>query len=473
LYAEALGDMMVRYEEKVRELSLLRCTSDALRDCTDLDEVFRRLLSLVLDEMATLACSLYLADESGELALRARVVAGGPVELFRPGHRGSIRIAPQAGPLGQTFSTGQPIVDLAVAEGTPGWFPPDSQVLLTAPLGPATGCLGVLALHERHAEHVPADADRLLPILAGQATIAIENAALYRRLKQHSDTLEARVQERTAALEHLNAELQAAAGQRAQFFAYFSHELRTPLSSILGFSDLLLAENPGPLTDRQRRFVGNVHGSGTRLLGLINDILDLVKVEAGRLTLRMEPLPVRSAADQALAVMQPQAAAKHIDLGQAIPPDLPWVQADAGRLHQILLNLLSNAVKFTPEGGNVTVTAGWEDSGHQSFVRVAVVDTGHGIPPEEQGRLFLDFEQLTSAKGRPAGSGLGLSLTRRLVMLHGGQVGVTSVPARGSTFWFTLPATAPNLAIGPGGAGAEAPAGENAPTAPLAAGGRT
>ncbi|HSB73604.1 MAG TPA: ATP-binding protein [Candidatus Methylomirabilis sp.] len=487
LYAEALGGMTLRYEQKIQELSLLRHTSEALRDCTDLNEVIRRLLRIVQEELATPAASLYLADDSGELVLRARCWSNGRVEVLRPRDPAALRIAPKAGPLGQTFTTGEVLVNPPIPDGTPGWFPADAPVLLTAPLGPTGGCMGVLALHERRMEDVPEDASRLLPILAGQATIAIENAGLYQRLKQHTDTLEARVRERTAALEHLNAELQAAARQKSQFFAHFSHELRTPLNSILGFSEMLLAQMHGPLSETQVRHVRHVHESGGRLLRLINDILDLAKVEAGKLSLQVQPIHLSPSVEQALAVMQPQARAKHLGLEQVTPPDLPRILADPARVHQILLNLLSNAIKFTPDGGSITVRAFQREAGNghelagsgneiagsgqlaagskqeasggeqtavptQSpplppapcplpAVVIEVTDTGIGIGEEDQGRLFRDFEQV--AGGQQQGTGLGLSLTRRLVALHGGQIGLRSVPDQGSTFWFTLPVAAP------------------------------
>ena len=457
-YAKALGEMTLRYEQKIQELSLVRRTTDVLRDCTDLDEMIRRLLRIVQEEMATSATSLYLADDSGELVLRAYCQAIDRVEILRPRDPAAIRVAPTAGPLGRTFTTGEILVNPPVPDGAPGWFPAEAPVLLTAPLGPAGGCIGVLALHERRAEDVPEDVSRLLPILASQATIAIENAALYRRLKQHSDTLEARVRERTAALEHLNAELQAAARQKSQFFAHFSHELRTPLNSILGFSEMLMAQMHGPLSQTQLRHVRHVHESGERLLRLINDILDLAKVEAGKLSLQVQPVLLPPTVEQALAVMQPQASAKHLCLEQATPSSLPRVLADPARVHQILLNLLSNAIKFTPDGGSVTVTArqivGSLDAAAageapelsnpgacQQVLEIAVVDTGSGITPEDQGRLFQDFEQV--AGGQRQGTGLGLSLSRRLVALHGGQIGVRSQPDQGSTFWFTLPVAEP------------------------------
>ncbi len=452
LYATGLAEITLRYEQKIQELSVLRRLADLLRDCTELDEIFRGLFRIVQEELGT-GCSLYLADDSGRLALRARCLADGPVELVPPGSPEAQLISPGAGPLGETFSTGQVQVLAALPPGIPGWFPEGASALLTAPLGPESGCMGVIALHEQAPSGISEDATRLLPILATHFTIAVENAALYRRLKQHSDTLEARVRERTAALEHLNRELKAAARQRSQFFAHFSHELRTPLNSILGFSEMLLTQMHGPLTEAQRRYVRHVYESGSRLLQLISDILDLAKVEAGRLSLQVQPMAVAAAVDQALGVMQPQATTKQLRLERAVAENCGAVRADPARVHQILLNLLSNAIKFTPEGGAITVSARpltedgaqWAEDrsgGGPACIEVAGLDTGIGISVEEQGRLFQDFGQVADA--RQQGTGLGLSLTRRLVELHGGQIGLVSARGQGSRFWFTLPVKGPH-----------------------------
>jgi len=447
--------MTQRYEQKIQELSVLRRVLDVLRDCTELDEVFRRLLAIVQEEWSASACSLYLADDSGELVLRARCMADGPVEILRRLDPGACRIPAGSGPLGETFASGRVMVVPFVSDKTLGWFPADGRALLTAPLGLGAACMGVLALHAREVTEVSEDATRLLPILANHATIAIENAALHRRIKQHSDTLEARVRERTGALELLNGELQAASRQKLQFFAHFLHELRTPLNSILGFSEMLRTEMSGPLNERQQRYIRHVHDSGTRLLRLITDILDLAKVEAGKLSLQTQPMALPPTVEQALAVMQPQADSKHVRLTCGVPEGLPCVQADPARIHQVLLNLLSNAIKFTPEGGSVTVSATPTQSQSRqpgtgdppgeetdvTFVEVSVHDTGVGIALEDQQRLFQDFEQV--AGGQQQGTGLGLSLTRRLVVLHGGAVGLESAPGRGSRFWFTLPVAVP------------------------------
>jgi signal transduction histidine kinase len=216
-----------------------------------------------------------------------------------------------------------------------------------------------------------------------------------------------------------------------------SHELRTPLNAIIGFSAVLAEGLHGSLTAKQRRHIGHIHSSGQHLLAVINDILDLSKVEAGKLALTLQAVHVGEVVQDSLTLVEGEAAVKGLRLASAVPTDLPPALADPVRLKQILSNLLSNAVKFTPEAGAVTVGARADEEG----LAVWVQDTGVGIAPEDQERVFREFEQVDNSLGRQhQGDGLGLALTRRLVELHGGRIRVESAPGRGSTFTFTLPA---------------------------------
>ena len=219
-----------------------------------------------------------------------------------------------------------------------------------------------------------------------------------------------------------------------QFLSTMSHELRTPLNAVLGFSDLLTEERYGPLNDRQRRYVTHIHTGGQHLLRLINDILDLSKIEAGRLQLAIESVLVKTSFDEVVDSLRPLADKKSQTLVQQASSDLS-VRADATRFKQVLMNLLGNAIKFTPEGGKIELAA------HQlgEVVRVEVRDSGPGIPPEEQQRIFEAFYRLSQTDKAPEGTGLGLAITRRLVELHGGYLGLESQPGSGSCFYFTLP----------------------------------
>jgi len=222
-----------------------------------------------------------------------------------------------------------------------------------------------------------------------------------------------------------------------QFLSTLSHELRTPLNAVVGFSDLLTEEHYGPLNDRQKRYVNHIQTGGKHLLRLINDIRDLPKSEAGLLPLGTENVPVRTSFADVLDTMRPFAAKKSQTLVQQGIPDLS-VRADPTQFKQVLMNLLENAIKFTPEGGTIQLSA--QQLGE--VVRVAVHDSGPGIPPEEQVRIFEAFYRLGQTNKATEGTGLGLAVTRRLVELHGGYLGIERQPGSRSCFNFTLPAVA-------------------------------
>jgi PAS domain S-box-containing protein len=219
-----------------------------------------------------------------------------------------------------------------------------------------------------------------------------------------------------------------------QFLSTMSHELRTPLNAVVGFSDLLTEEQYGPLNDRQKRYVSHIKTGGKHLLRLINDILDLSKIEAGRLQLAIESVPVQTAFADVIDTIRPLADKKSQTLVQHILLDLS-VRADSVRFKQVLMNLLGNAIKFTPDGGKIELSA--QQLG--DVVRVEVRDSGPGIPPEEQQRIFEAFYRLGQTGNATEGTGLGLAITRRLVELHGGHLGIESQLGSGSCFYFTLP----------------------------------
>jgi PAS domain S-box-containing protein len=226
-----------------------------------------------------------------------------------------------------------------------------------------------------------------------------------------------------------------------QFLSTMSHELRTPLNAVLGFSDLLADERYGPLNDRQQRYVAHIHTGGTHLLKLITDILDLSKIEAGRLEITREDVSIASAFAEVLSALQPLADKKSQALLQQVEPNL-YIRADATRFKQILMNLIGNAIKFTPEGGQIELVA--RQVGGQ--VRMEVRDNGPGIAPEEQQRIFEAFYRLAQTGNATEGTGLGLAITARLVELHGSKLEIESKPGDGTCFYFSLPllAIAPN-----------------------------
>jgi signal transduction histidine kinase len=255
-----------------------------------------------------------------------------------------------------------------------------------------------------------------------------------REAQQRRETHEARVAAEQAMREKARAE--AASQAKSLFVANMSHELRTPLNAIIGFSELLIEGIAGDMSARQVEFVEHVLEGGRHLLTLISDVLDLSKVEAGRMELSRESVHLASLCELVQNTVQPLVAKRGVQLKMAVPEELPELRADPLRLRQILFNLLSNAIKFTPSGGRVSVEA--RTIGRE--LEIAVSDTGIGIRDEDLPRLFREYEQV-SAQGseRAGGTGLGLALTKRLVELHGGSIGVSSRPGEGSVFRVRLP----------------------------------
>ena len=310
------------------------------------------------------------------------------------------------------------------------------QGLVLAPLRAGTKLVGVMGVlpGASFGSDERAALDQATPNLA----IACERASAHHNTRR----LAVEVRQTAKRLEELNTELDGAMKTKDQFLSNISHELRTPLNSIIGFTDLLLTEDLGaPLSAQQRDFLDTVGRNGRQLLQLINELLDLQRIAAGRMELKPEPVQLAGMLTEAANSVQAQTQKHRHTLVVTPPPAELRVQADPGRVRQVLLNLLSNAIKFTPDGGRITVVAAPVNGGGAiSEVRIAVSDTGIGIAAEDQPKLFKEFSQLdASASRKYEGTGLGLALSRQLVELHGGTMGVESEMGKGSTFWFTLP----------------------------------
>ena len=276
---------------------------------------------------------------------------------------------------------------------------------------------------------------RLHEIAAGDFSrhVAVSN-------RDELGTLAANVNRMNDELGRLYQQLEAANRHKSEFLASMSHELRTPLNAIIGFSEVLHERMFGDLNDKQAEYIHDIVESGRHLLSLINDILDLSKVEAGRMELELTSFSFPGALEDALLLMRERASRHGIALDLVVDDKLGDFVADERKVKQILLNLLSNAVKFTPEGGRITVQGAVVDSGAE----VSVSDTGVGIAPADQAAIFEEFRQVGGdGTRRREGTGLGLALTKRFVELHGGRIGVTSEVGKGSTFTFWLPVREP------------------------------
>ena len=275
----------------------------------------------------------------------------------------------------------------------------------------------------------------LLMSLAGSVLLKRQVNARTQELQQINREMEQRISDRTADLAQAMEKAREADRLKSAFLATMSHELRTPLNSIIGFTGIILRERVGPLNEEQKKQLAMVCSSAQHLLALINDVLDISKIEAGQLQLAQEEVELRKVIEKAVQSTRPLADAKGVELTFDISPEIATIPGDSRRVEQILLNLLSNAIKFT-EKGSVKIACGSD----KENIFVSVIDTGIGIKPEDLDAVFQTFRQIDSGISRKyEGTGLGLSISKRLVELMGGQIGVTSTWGAGSTFSFTLP----------------------------------
>ena len=290
--------------------------------------------------------------------------------------------------------------------------------LLAIPLLFEQRIVGALAIWRQEVGRFAPEIVNVLQMFATQSALAFQNARLFREIEDKSRQLE------------------AASRHKSEFLANMSHELRTPLNAVIGFSEVLIQRMFGALNDKQDEYLKDIYASGQHLLSLINDILDLSKIEAGRMELAPAPFHLPSALENAVTLVRERAGRHGIALQLDIDPRLGELVGDERKVKQVLLNLLSNAVKFTPEGGRISLKAGLTDGA----VEIAVSDTGIGIAPEDQATIFEEFRQVgTDETRKQEGTGLGLTLAKKFVELHGGKIWVQSELGRGSTFTFTLP----------------------------------
>jgi signal transduction histidine kinase len=279
--------------------------------------------------------------------------------------------------------------------------------------------IGGLVIWRQEPGRLAPEAVTLLQAFAAQSALAIQNARLFEEVADKSEQLD------------------AASRHKSEFLANMSHELRTPLNAIIGFSEVLLERMFGDVNDKQAEYLEDILSAGHHLLSLINDILDLSKVEAGRMELASGPFNVGPALESALTFVKERATRHGIVVEFAVDPQVGEIVGDERKIKQVILNLLSNAVKFTPSGGRISLRA----APTEGAVAISVTDTGIGIAPEDLDAVFEEFRQVGGDDARKReGTGLGLTLAKKFVELHGGRIWVESVKGKGSTFTFTLPA---------------------------------
>jgi signal transduction histidine kinase/CheY-like chemotaxis protein len=412
----------VELARSVEELEALADVGEAVASTLDLQEVLRTIVTLAVELSGTDGGSIFEFDPETE-EFRLSTAYGTEDELIRDLQQARI-------PLGETVvgraaatRETQPVPDIGAAPSDPhlelllrhGW-----QSMLAVPLLRKDRILGALVVRRKTTGEFSAEITDLLETFASQSTLAVQNAHLFREIAQKSN------------------EVEVASRHKSEFLASMSHELRTPLNAVIGFSDVLLEGMFGELNEKQRDYLQDIRDSGQHLLELLNDILDLSKIEAGRMRLEPSPFLLSTVLEDGLRMVRDRASQHAIELSVDVEKGVGMIVADELKIKQVVLNLLTNAVKFTPDGGRVEIAAKKLD-GH---VEVTVVDTGIGIAIEDQARIFESFEQ-GKREVKEEGTGLGLTLSRRIVELHGGRIWVESKVGEGSTFAFTIPTRLP------------------------------
>ena len=389
----------------------------------DMPTLFSRTVNLVRDRFGFYHAGIFVTEETGFQAILQAATGEAGAEMLRQKH--SLQVGSKSVVGGVTESGRAVVVNDTAASESHKFNPllPETRAEAALPLRVGSRTIGALDIQSTQVNAFSEDDIAVLQSLADQIAIAIDNARSYELSMQAVK------------------EMREADRLKSQFLANMSHELRTPLNSIIGFSRVILKGIDGATTDLQQQDLLAIHNSGQHLLGLINDILDLSRIEAGKMELTFDEVNLAELTSSVMSTITGLFKDKPITLHRDLPADLPTVRADAMRIRQVLLNLLSNAAKFTDEG-SITVQASVKDSptGHPE-VTVSVTDTGPGIASEDQKKLFQPFSQVDASPTRKSGgSGLGLSISNHLIQMHGGRIGVESAPGRGSTFFFTLPA---------------------------------
>jgi len=422
--AAALERLQAR-EALERRNTYLAASSEIGRLVTstlDLNTIFTRTVNLISDRLGFYFAAIYQVEEEGFHAIMREGTGGAGENMKIQKHKvsvGSQTIVGKAAKTGETVLANNVITE-PLHQPNPLLL--DTQSEAAIPLRVGGRILGVIDIQSKAAQAFTSDALSVLQSLADQVAVAINNATLYDESQELIKTLK--------EVDQL----------KSQFLANMSHELRTPLNSIIGFSRVILKGIDGPITDMQNQDLTAIYNSGQHLLGLINDILDLARIEAGKMELNYEEVHLSEMVHSVFSTAKGLVKEKSIKLVEEVPADMPPVRGDTMRVRQVLLNLISNASKFTDEG-SITVETKVQDGPNGKLeALINVIDTGPGITPEGQEKLFKAFSQVDgSATRKSGGSGLGLSICANLVQLHGGRIGVSSEEGAGSTFWFTIP----------------------------------
>ncbi|MDH5576346.1 MAG: ATP-binding protein, partial [Nitrospirota bacterium] len=431
---EAISTYVHTITKQVTQLSALHQTGIAITSTLDIQKLFSSVLTLLRDNLGFHRMILVLQDPHQQQGIVARV-SGVSSELEQQIQHLKFPIAP--GTLDETLLIqGHPVFAQnleEIAHRMNSLILPVCRRIgvisfVAAPLLCQNRVLGYLGA-DRGDQHCTQEDLNLLLTIASHVAVALDNARNYEDVEKLAQTLEERVAERTQDLQSANERLQELDKLKSSFVSIVSHELRTPMTSIKGLVENMLDGLTGHLNDRQSFYLGRVKYNIERLTRMINDLLDLSRIEAGRMDLHQSPVNIGSLAQEVVEMLQPLAEERSLSLKANISPTIGLIQGDRDKLIQILTNLINNALKFTEPAGAVTVEVTQREDG---MIHTCVIDTGCGIPLEEQQTIFERFYRGQSSEMKNRGAGLGLAITKSLVELHGGSVFVESTPGKGS-----------------------------------------
>gem|GEM_PF-2380864 len=414
---------------RAHELELLHTVSLAAATETRLEDTLQSAVEALAARLGNVRVGLFLSSPHSHI-LRLEAGVG-----YHPNLLGNLYLKPGEGIVGQTAVRGEPVLVPEVSSPASLLAAPGTRSVLCVPLTAGPFIVGVLAVESDQANAFTAADIRLLSTLAGNLGMIVERARLFTEVE--GARLE--LQQRAQALGAANRRLQELDQLKDRLLAGVSHEFRTPLNSIIGFSEVLLKGIVGEMTPKQKECVQSILSSGEHLLGLINQLLDFYKLDAGRMVIEPAPFDVAELLKEVQATITPLIEQKSQHFELSLPEQLPPLTADRFRVKQVLLNLLSNAIKFTPKGGHITLACALVTPEEMLF---SVRDTGVGIRPEEQNRIFEEFYQVCDSSMVAKGTGLGLTISKRLVEMHNGRIWVESEYGNGATFSFTLPLNA-------------------------------
>ena len=419
------------FEETQRRATQLAAAAEVARDATailDVDQLLDETVHLISEQFGFYHAGVFLLDEQEEYAVLQAASSEGGQRMLERGHKLPVG---KLGIVGYVADTGEPRIALDVGEDARHFANPDlpdTRSEMGLSLKVREQVIGVLDVQSTLESAFSEEDVAVLQTMADQLATAIANARLFQDAVETAEQLK--------EMDRL----------KSQFLANMSHELRTPLNSIIGFSRVILKGIDGPLTDMQRTDLQAVYDSGQHLLKLINDILDISKVQAGRMELSFEDADLREIIEGAMTTAIALVKDKPVELQQSIAPNLPIIRADPRRIRQVIINLLGNAAKFTEEGFiRVEAAVALPRAGETpTEVIISVADSGFGIAEEKLQTIFEEFTQVDGSSTRRAGgTGLGLSISRHFVELHGGRIWVESTPDVGSTFYFVVPIAGP------------------------------